>query len=463
MRARVRKRNYRAATRLHALWWLCPPIIVLLLGVPLLIVAYLIPEEAYLVLYGSKKHVDLDFVLAGLVIYGALLAGSLFPIGKSTRPQLRTTLLYCRWVVWPLFALVMVGYLVWFASATLRAGGPGTLLSMFFGLLIQPEAGMTDYVKFELFKTIPGVTTMTQFGILYATVEALLWRFGGSQRRVALLRIVCIATPTLLRTVLLSERLALLEVGIPVAVVLLATTRPTRKLRVLTSFAPLLAGFAVVILFAVAEYFRSWTYYRSSYTGSYPEFALERFFGYYATALNNAAVYYHYGQVEPLKNTLNSLLEFPVLGSAAKIAYQAFFDVQPIEHDYMLRAYANPEFNNVALVGSLLNDLPIFPASIVAFLIGVVSFSLYRSFTGGRLIGLLLYPSWFIGLLEISRIYYWPGGRYFPTFAFLFFSLLLFGAIKARSSRSSRYRRRPGNVTGRAEDTCYRRNGKVRA
>jgi hypothetical protein len=47
-----------------------------------------------------------------------------------------------------------------------------------------------------------------------------------------------------------------------------------------------------------------------------------------------------------------------------------------------------------------------------------------------RLLGTLLYPSWFIGVLEIPRIFYWSDQRYFPVLAFLLFSLILFKVAK---------------------------------
>jgi oligosaccharide repeat unit polymerase len=443
------------------LWWLHPRFVVFYLGIPLLILAYLIPESAYVTLYRSRKYVDFDFLLVGLLIYTAFVAGSFLVIRTGTRSQEREALSYCRWVVWPLFILTMVGYVAWFASATVRAGGPGALLGALLELAFRPEVGMSDHVKFELFETIPGVTTLTQLGILYATVEALLWVLGGSRRRLALMRFAAVAGPTLVRAVLLSERLALLEIAVPIAVVLLSRARWTRMTRALIRLAPLLAGLTVFGLFTFAEYFRSWNFYRMFYPGPYLQFAAERFLGYYTTALNNAALYYHHGQVEPLSNTLTSVFEFPVLGARAKELYDTLFDIRSLAPDDMLQAYANPEFNNVPLVGETIIDFSIFFAPLCAFLLGAASFSLYKSFTRGRLLGLLLYPSWFIGLLEISRIYYWPGGRYFPVLAFLAVSLLLFKVAKATSPRSPSVKSRVPGGKRRREAAVYVGGGGV--
>lgn len=413
----------------RALWWLHPRFAVIFLGVPLLILAYLIPEDSYIALYETRKYVDLNFVLIGLAVYGGILAGSFFFVRSGTRPQTGDVLLYCRWVVWPLFAMTLFGYVAWFAYATVQAGGPGALLSMLLQVILDPQLSTADYVKFQLFETIPGITTFTQFGILYATVEALLW-VNGEPRRRLLLRFLPLFAFILVRTVLITERLALVEFLVPVGVVLLSQVKWRALGRPLARFAPLYAVLGVFSLFAFSEYFRSWSFYRSRYDGSYLQFAAERFLGYYATALNNAAAYYYHSGVEPLKGTLASIFEFPAFGGFFEKLYQDFFDLNPIPHETLLEIYTNPELNNVAPLGNLLQDFSVYLAPLAAFVIGLVSASLYASFVRGRLIGVVLYPSWFIGLLEISRIYYWPLGRYFPVLAFLALSLLLFWLAK---------------------------------
>ena len=193
--------------------------------------------------------------------------------------------------MWPLFVLTLLGYVTWFASATLNAGGPGALLSVFAGSLSGSAGGTTDYVtlKQEIFQTIPGITTLTQLGLLYVTAEALLWVNRASPRSIALARFAPLLGFTLVRALLVSERLALMEMVIPIGVVLLSRARWTMARRSLVHFAPVLAGVGVFTLFAVGEYFRSWSsHYQYYYTGTYLNFAAERFLGYYATALNNA-------------------------------------------------------------------------------------------------------------------------------------------------------------------------------
>lgn len=451
--------------RRRALWWLHPRFAFLFFGIPLLIGAYLIPDNTYLTLYRTEKYVDLDFLVLGSIICIGFVAGSFFAFRTGVRPQEKDILLYCRWVVWPLFIFTIFGYVTWFAYAVASAGGVGPIAGALFDLVSRSSPGASDYLKNELFQNLPGITTFTQLGILYATVEALLWSRGRSQVRLALMRFAVVALLTLLRAILLSERLALVEIAIPVAVILVSGLNLNVIRYKVLRFAPLILGVVVFGLFAVAEYFRSWVFYQQIYSGSYLEFAVQRFLGYYATAVNNAAVVYYYEPLQPLRHTLTSLFNFPVLGDNVERAYVALLDymallderyVARVDGEYvgyarLLGTYANPEFNNVAPVGLLLNEYSVFVAPIVAFLIGLLSCSLYNSFLRGRLLGALLYPSWFVGVLEISRIYYWVNQRYFPVLAFLVISLLLFRAAKVPVKKPPSGRGRSRRMEGALE------------
>jgi len=416
----------------RALWWLRPVFPLSVLGLPLLLVAYLVPETTYQTLFRTDKYVDRDFVEMAVLVYAGFVAGTLLPglWGGRARPRAggeRDVIMYSRWLVWPLFAFTTFGYAAWFASAVLRTGLGGTLNAL-TDVLLDPSGADSAYVKDTVFANVPGLTTFTQFGVLYVTLEAILWARGSSSKRLAFLRFGAVVSLTLLRALLLSERLALVEVVVPVVVVLAAEAWARGRRRVLLRTAPLYFGVGVFGLFAFAEYFRSWDFYRLQYGGSYLSFATDRFFGYYVTALNNAAVTYHHAVPSPLRHTSRAFFEIPVVGSVLDGLYEAFIG-RTDEFQQLLTTYANPEFNNVSPVGLLLNEYSLL-APLAAVLIGLVSTVLYRGFVGGRLYAMLLYPSWFVGLLEISRVYYWTDQRYFPVLAFVAFSLVLFAVSK---------------------------------
>ncbi len=435
----------RRHSRHRAPWWLHPFYALTFLTIPLVIVAYLIPETTYLAIYRTDKHMDFNFLALGVIVCLGFIIGSFFAVGESKPDQERDILVYCRWVVWPLFLLTIFGYTLWFGYNVLRLG-LGTIVEASYSFLFEPDIGTASYVKSELFLTIPGVTTILHLCILYSTVEALLWVRRGVRRSTALMRFGMVASFVLAHAILLSERLALVQIAVPAAVILVSAADMGVVWRRLVKFAPLIIPGGAYALFAVGEYFRSWSFYRGIYGDSYLQFTADRFLGYYVTAINNAAVIYYYEPTLPLRHTFENLLEMPLLGEVISDAYATLLGANPFESPDPLAIYANPEFNNIPPVGLLINEYSIFLAPVAAFVIGVISVSLYRGFTSGRLIGVLLYPSWFIGLLEISRIYFWASQRYFPTLVFLAVSLILFKLAKTPVRRKQPVANRPKRV-----------------
>jgi hypothetical protein len=79
-----------------------------------------------------------------------------------------------------------------------------------------------------------------------------------------------------------------------------------------------------------------------------------------------------------------------------------------------LEAFANPEFNNVSGLYLPFIDFGFVVGILVIIAIGVVSGLLYRSFSQLQPAGLIIYPTWYVGLLDFIRIFYWGDSRYVP-------------------------------------------------
>ncbi len=422
------------------IWWLRPRV-ALYFSVLMLLISYLVPENVYLTLFETRKYIDFNFVVAGLAIYAGFFVGTFFTVKAGAGSQKADVVAYCRWIIWPLFFLTILGYAVWYTIALLRVGGVSSMIGVLAELLLQPSPGLSDYVKFEIFATIGGVTTIAQLGIVYVVVEALLWVTNSSERKFALMRFSVIVLLTLSRVLVHSERLGLVEFVLPLVVLLVGVASLRRTQRAFAQLAPLLLGSGVFVLFAVGEYFRSWNYFKGIYPGSYMGFALERFLGYYTAANNNAAVFYYYQPLQPLRHTLNSFFELPLFGYILDNLYkdiillERYVDYE-YPYSYLLEVYSNPALNNIALIGLLPAEFSVYLAPVAAFVMGVVSASLYKSFLSWRMLGILLYPSWFVGLLDISRIYYWADQRYFPVLVFVPLSLFLFAYVKSPSRKA---------------------------
>ncbi|MFN8073380.1 MAG: O-antigen polymerase [Mycobacterium sp.] len=283
--------------------------------------------------------------------------------------------------------------------------------------------------------TIPGVTTMTQFGLAAVVISSVLLANEYSRSELAkLLTVIGLALP---RTYIFSERLAIIELVVPVGVVLAARVAAQRGTgRRVAQFLPVVSLVALLVMFGAFEYFRSWNYYRDHTTMSYPQFVLSRFAGYYTTALNNGhLVLSHLQWPNRLPfDTLDGFWSAPGILSAhlyerlgghvppyRPIGDSLYFGV--------LEQFGNPEFNNQSGYVGPFVDYGTVGGILCCLAIGLVAGFLYSSFRQAKTFGLLFYPLFFLGLLEMPRYLYWPQGR--ATYAWI--ALLIVGVSLARS------------------------------
>lgn len=168
--------------------------------------------------------------------------------------------------------LTIAAYGVWFGSGVVRAGG---VIEFVHAWTTTPEI-----VKSELLRTIPGVTTMTQLAV---AALPLAIAFGVHRRRGMMPLLATVVALAFIRSFVFSERLALLELVVPLVYLGLG-----RRV-VLVPRAVLFAGasvLAVLVLFSATEARRSIVYtHNFSVTHM-----TARFFGYYLTSENNALV-----------------------------------------------------------------------------------------------------------------------------------------------------------------------------
>lgn len=260
----------------------------------------------------------------------------------------------------------------------------------------------------EALGRIPGVTSLVQFGIVYlALLSALIFMAGYKMSARIRNMTIAIIILTFLRSVLNSERLALLEILAAMFVVPMAYRWRPSALR---NLAPFIGIAAVFLAFAAGEYFRSWQYYQMFYN-SYIDFIAQRFAGYFSTSINNGAgAYLMYGQNHPTPEiTVSWISKFPGLKNL-------FGNPDISMMDQYLSKYATLEFNNPGGFYAAFLDYNFFFASVFMVGLGIVIGAVYRSFQNRSLIGLLLYPAVFLGLTDLIRIVYLADTRTLPIF-----------------------------------------------
>jgi oligosaccharide repeat unit polymerase len=395
--------------------WLSPVFISLVIAALGILPSAFLDDQQFRSYWRTPKSVNTETLLmfgcgALALAFGALVAISMSPPAERDSapwPSLsRRSVQLLRRASITLTSLAMAGY-AGFAVIIAKAGiGPTELFS-----------GSPD-VKAAI-GTIPGVTTLTQFGIAAVVCSSVLLAQRG-YNRAELGRLLVVLCFGLLRTFVNSERLAIMELVVPVMVVFtakLATQRGAR--RAVAQFIPVALLAMVVVLFGFFEYFRSWNYYRLHTSDSFADFALSRLAGYYATATNNGylnLVHLQWPNRLPY-DTLQGFWTAPGIegmGLYEKLSGHVPPNVrdtsQSLYADVLVK-YGNPEFNSeCGYAGPFLDYGPV--GGIIYFLLaGLVIGLLYRGFCRAKTYGLFCYPVVFTGLLELPRYIYWSYGR----------------------------------------------------
>ncbi|GAA2432208.1 O-antigen polymerase [Mycolicibacterium llatzerense] len=402
------------------LGWLSPAVVSLAVGSSAILLTASINDQQFRTYWQEPKLVSdnmlwlfecgvLAFAFGAMIVIASMPSrDNLIAVWPALSALRRATLERASTV---LTTLTVAGY-VGFAVLIVKSGlGPAEL----FGGSDHPW----DAPAKTAIGNIPGVTALTQVGIAAVVVSSILLAHGYTRAELAKLLIVL--TLSVPRSYIYSERLAILELVVPIVVVGSAwlATRD-RKRRTIARTIPI-AGIALVVgTFAFFEYFRSWMFYRMHGEDSFPTFVLNRLAGYYATAINNGAVIIdHMSWPGRLPyDTLESFWSvqgiyqvrlYELLGGHDRPYPKTFDPKSP--YFQALEQYANPEFNNPSGYEAPFVDYGPIGGLVFFFGLGMVAGLLYRHFCRGSLGGLLIYPMFFTGLVEWPRYMYWVQGR----------------------------------------------------
>ena len=416
--ARRRGRSSRGTTTTtRTLWWSSPAGVLTLIVPISLGLAVRTSDLTFRQLYRTPKTLSTPDAKLLLLAGALLLVGAMLPLalrgpgrpGSGPWPDFEPDQLrLLRRASTVCFRLTIVGYAAFLLAGVARGARPATLLTA-----LTSQNSYSGTLK-QTFAPVTGITTLTQVGMAYVVLAGLLLAVGdrrGIWRRVAVVLVLATA-----RTFFLTERLAILEIVVPFAL-LLAVGRYRRSDRSWAlPFAPAFAFPALVVVFGAFEYSRSWTFFRSRTTSTFPQFVLDRLAGYYSTAYNNSAISLHHeGAPGRLPySTLEGLWTAP--GISQLHLYDRFSTVDaPSQYALLLKQYGTPEFNNPGGLATPLVDFGVHGGLVVMLVVGVLIGFCYRSFRGGGHLGMLLYPLVFTGLLELPRYFYWGQGRLVPA------------------------------------------------
>lgn len=412
---------------------MAPHALCLTLMLPLLLATWVAPIKFHWELGRFSKFMDFGGFTLGLAAVLAFSLGAL--VGARTRSTSVTAYrigdaaaspAVCRLLrtaSWMLFGISVSAYVLWFMPVF---RDPSFFFEILAGRAIPAQVRAT-------IGTIPGITTLVQAGVAYVALFSIRWVYVPAARpslieKTAFVGLLILA---LMRNFIWSERIAVIEIAVPIIIIFLRQPRFPR----LTALAPVFGFIGLFLFFSIFEYFRTWLIYYQFVYDSFFEFIVARLSGYYITAIDNGA-----GMVRELRGifapiyTAEWFWRFPLEIGQTWLSRSLGFDLA--RWDAWLYWYASPEFNNTSGLYMPLCDYGQVGGIIFWGLFGALSGLLFRGFKNGTFAGVLLYSTWFEGILEMPRVFYLGQARYFPVLIIelvLIFLVLSVGHQEARA------------------------------
>ncbi len=265
------------------------------------------------------------------------------------------------------------------------------------------ESGTVGGLRASIKETqLPGITTMTQFAVPSIVLFLILYFVHNYKKSLFLIPIILLFG--LLRAFFFAERLALIELIIPIFVL------STFYKKVSIQFIFIAFIFFMVFIWSF-ELFRSFAnpWYYNYYDPI--SFLINRFFMYFATAVNNYLITFTYFEFE---NLMSGILA-PFYQFSSNVS--GFLS----QGEALKEEFGSPEFNSPFYFGVFFTNFSIF-APIFIFINGFFVKLLYNNFLKMNFIGLYFFPIILISLLDV-RIMYLLGTRIY-FFYFIFFLIV---------------------------------------
>lgn len=434
-----RREQPTGLSRASGLWWLHPAVLAAALPLGTLLLSQAFTDADFRRLWRSPKVItDAEFhpllIGAMLLILGATLATALMPVRKGPvytwfSPR---ELALLRRASSIFFWLTMLGYLAFLVQAARAHVTLNDLLLSAAGE--EPPAGLLE----ERIKTIPGVSTLTQLGVAFGVTGTIVRRCHPDEnvRRRITLGLAAVFFWAFVRAIALTERLAILEILVPMIAVSVMMAVPGTRSHRRVQLLPVALGPLVVGIFALFEHSRSWQWYSTHGSTNFWRFILDRFAGYYVTAVNNAAMRMQHQERGVLPyDTLEVVWRAP--GVAQARLYEKFTGLEPGQgYPENLFHYTTIEFNNPSGLGNPFVDYSTPAAWTYLFLMGAVTGVLYALYRRRSPFGVFIYPLAFVTLLEMPRYLWWAQGRSLPPLAALLLLAAIMTVRRARPNRS---------------------------
>jgi hypothetical protein len=384
-------------------WWTRPSALNLLFVLPVVLVVIWAGGGAEIgVEIRSRNYLSAPYIALyiGLVLISAVGAW----LGENVRQRalLQSPVQdLVRAAIW-VGVLVLATYLFWYRSLMFD---PALLIKILVG---EAKPERTDI------GTVTGITSLVNVApVFFCLAGYVLFVRRTRDHALAALTIVLLLF-TFFRAYIWSERLAVLEAVIPLALALLgnATPKPHQRVRRLFwRLGPYAALPVVFLFFAVMEFFRSWSYFADRV--AFWDFAAGRFVSYYYTSLNNGAGLLATTPNWPtwkFEEVLLWLHSFP-LGIGPWFSETVGRRVTA--NTAFLMRYGDPEFNTASSFAAVTLDLGVAGATLYFFLCMFCAGILYSRYLKSDPLSVMLFPSVLVAMFESFRYPYLGTSRAF--------------------------------------------------
>lgn len=259
---------------------------------------------------------------------------------------------------------------------------------------------------------IPGITTMTQFAIPSVILFMILF-LKNNYKKSILFFVFVLLFFALLRAFFFSERLAIIELIVPIFVLLTVFNKISLK-------KVIFIGVIFLAMIWSFEYFRSYSNYWYAQNYSAGSFIINRFFMYFATTINNFFMITTYFEFQ--KYMVDILAPF----------YQFSQNYSIVGYNNLFK-YASPEFNSPFFFGVIYTNFWIY-SPLIVFIISLLTKISYFNFRRINFFGIYTFPIIFLTILDIRIMYLLETRIYF--FYFIFFLIIFENYMKSNLTKT---------------------------
>ncbi len=391
---------------INRLWWADPGNLLILVVLPIFLLSTILGGP-YMPQFGTFNFLTPAMIAFGVGCLIVMALGAKVGMVVTSRPSPQHLRFNRRSFDMLLVAFLIISLLAYLLFLGRLIIDTATVLSVLRG-----ERGAIYEAKARVgwLVGITSLTNLTPVVLCMCSVRFVMWGQLLPSRGTLILA-AFLPFFILVHAFIGSERLVLVENGVAFMLPLFSFWGP---MRTVGRFAPLLGAVAVVVIFAAGEFMRTWAYYGAEYD-SFAEFAGFRLLAYTAVASNTGA-----GMVSTMP-----AVGYPLV-TARWYTRLPFIDKTQITfQDQYFQAFGNTEFNNPSGIMAPIVDFGITLGLVYLFLFGILVGLLYGLYRNRNPVGLLVYPIIFIGLLDLTQIWFWGEPRFIPRLIFLAFALLV--------------------------------------